>query len=31
MLICMLAYYLEWHMRERLAALLFVDQSKAEG
>ena len=31
LLICMLAYYLEWHMRERLAPLLFVDEEKAEG
>jgi hypothetical protein len=26
--LCMLAYYLEWHMRERLAAILFVDGDK---
>ena len=31
LLICLLAYYLEWHMRERLAPLLFVDEEKAEG
>ena len=31
LLICMLAYYVEWHMRERLASLLFVDEDKAEG
>ena len=31
LLICMLAYYLEWHMRERLAPLLFVDEEQAEG
>jgi hypothetical protein len=26
--LCMLAYYLEWHMRQRLAALLFDDHDK---
>ena len=31
LLICMLAYYLEWHMRERLAPLLFADEERAEG
>jgi DDE family transposase len=30
-LICMLAYYVEWHMRESLAPLLFVDDDKAAG
>ena len=24
--LCMLAYYIQWHMRERLAPMLFVDQ-----
>jgi len=28
--LCMLAYYLEWHLRERLAPLLFDDEDKAE-
>src|SRR5436190_510043 len=27
--VCMLAHYLEWHMLERLAPLLFVDDDKA--
>jgi hypothetical protein len=27
--LCMLAYYLEWHMRQRLAPLLFDDADKA--
>ena len=31
LLTCMLAYYLEGHMRQRLAPLLFVDKDKAEG
>ena len=31
LLICMLAYYLEWHMRERLAPLLFLDEDRQEG
>ena len=31
LLICMLAYYLEWHMRERLAPLLFLDEDQQEG
>ena len=26
--ICMLAYYVEWHMRERLASILFIDENK---
>ena len=26
LLLCMLAYYVEWHMRQRLAPLLFVDE-----
>jgi hypothetical protein len=26
--LCMLAYYLEWHMRQRLAAMLFDDDDK---
>lgn len=30
-LLCMLAYYVEWHMRERLAPLLFEDAQAAEG
>jgi transposase len=30
-LLCMLAYYVEWHMRERLAPLLFEDAQPAEG
>ena len=29
-LLCMLAYYLEWHMRQRLAPLLFDDTNKAD-
>jgi hypothetical protein len=28
--LCMLAYYVEWHMREALAPLLFVDQELAQ-
>jgi len=28
-LLCMLAYYLEWHMRQRLAPMLFDDTDKA--
>ena len=28
-LLCMLAYYLEWHMRRRLASLLFDDADPA--
>ena len=28
-LLCMLAYYVEWHMRERLAPLLFDDEDQA--
>lgn len=28
--LCMLAYYLEWHMRKRLAPMLFEDTDKAE-
>src|ERR1700759_3452339 len=27
--LCMLAYYLEWHMRQRLASMLFDDTDKA--
>jgi len=30
-LICMLAYYVEWHMREALAPILFHDDDKARG
>ena len=30
-LLCMLAYYVEWHMRERLAAILFDDEDPAAG
>ncbi len=30
-LLCMLAYYVEWHMRERLAPLLFDDAQPATG
>jgi transposase len=30
-LLCMLACYVEWHMRERLAPLLFEDAQPAEG
>ena len=26
LLLCMLAYYVEWHMRQRLAPLLFADE-----
>ena len=26
--LCMLAYYLEWHMRQRLAPMLFDDTDK---
>jgi Transposase DDE domain len=29
--LCMLAYYLEWHMRQKLAPLLFDDADKAAG
>lgn len=29
LLLCMLAYYLEWHMREALASILFDDHDKA--
>lgn len=28
--LCMLAYYVEWHMREALAPLLFVEENLAE-
>jgi len=28
-LLCTLAYYVEWHMRQRLAPILFDDQDKA--
>jgi transposase len=28
--LCMLAYYVEWHMREKLAPLLFDDHERAE-
>ena len=28
-LLCMLAYYLEWHMRQALASVLFDDEDKA--
>jgi transposase len=28
--LCMLAYYLEWHMRQRLAPMLFDDTDKEE-
>jgi len=28
-LLCMLAYYLEWHMRQKLAPLLFDDHDRA--
>lgn len=28
--LCMLAYYLEWHLRDRLASLLFDDEDKNE-
>jgi hypothetical protein len=29
--LCMLAYYVEWHMRQALAPLLFDDEEKAAG
>jgi transposase len=29
--LCMLAYYVEWHMRRKLAPILFDDESKEEG
>ena len=29
-LLCMLAYYVEWHMRERLAPLIFDDEDAAD-
>ena len=29
--LCMLAYYVEWHMRQALAPLLFDDDDKAAG
>ncbi len=28
--LCMLAYYVEWHMREALAPILFIDEEMAE-
>ena len=28
-LLCMLAYYVEWHMREAWRALLFADEDRA--
>lgn len=28
---CMLAYYVEWHMRQKLAPLLFDDEDPAAG
>src|SRR5260370_15751279 len=28
--LCMLAYYLEWHMRKALAPMLFVDETPRE-
>jgi hypothetical protein len=28
--LCMLAYYLEWHMRQKLAPMLFDDTERAE-
>ena len=28
--LCMLAYYVEWHMKEALAAMLFTDENKDE-
>lgn len=28
--LCMLAYYVEWHMRQRLAPMLFDDEDRAE-
>ena len=30
-LLCMLAYYLEWHMRQSLAPILFEDHDRAAG
>lgn len=30
-LLCMLAYYVEWHMRQRLAPILFDDDDRAQG
>jgi hypothetical protein len=30
-LLCMLAYYVEWHMRQKLAPLLFEDEDPAAG
>ena len=30
-LLCMLAYYLEWHMRQKLAPLLFDDHDRPAG
>ena len=29
LLLCMLAYYVEWHMRQRLAPLLFADEQES--
>ena len=29
--LCMLAYYVEWHMRQKLAPLLFEDEDPAAG
>ena len=28
--LCLLAYYLEWHLRQRLAPLLFEEEDRAE-
>ncbi|WP_331025353.1 hypothetical protein, partial [Longimicrobium sp.] len=28
--LCMLAYYLEWHMRQKLAPMLFDDTDKEQ-
>ena len=29
--VCMLAYYVEWHMRQRLAPLLFAEEGGPPG
>ena len=31
LLVCMLAYYLEWYLRQRLAPLLFSDKDRHDG
>jgi hypothetical protein len=31
LLLCLLAYYIEWHLREALAPILFDDHERAPG